>query len=164
MKLNDIKARCIEEGNCWMWQGPIGKTGYPITKLKGHQAPALVRRLVVELVGRPPAPRQPVIATCGDRRCCNPAHLELSSPSEVGKAAAKKGAFSSLTRRAKISAGVRASGTKLTEQQAEEIRASDKPLREISRQYGINRSGVRRIKTGETWADYRNPFAGLGAR
>jgi hypothetical protein len=161
MTLDDIKARCIEEGECWIWQGALNAGGYPIMKAKGVRGGCLlVRRVAISLDGRPPKPRQPVVTKCGDKRCCKPACMKLSTPSSVGKQAAKKGAFSSASRRSKI-AESRRTNSKLTQEQVQEIRVSTESGPVLAARYGIVKSTVSGIKRGELRRDYTNPFAGL---
>jgi hypothetical protein len=164
MTLDDIKARCEEVGKCWIWQGSVSVAGYPIVKAAGvRSGTLLVRRLAVELDGRPALPRQPVLATCGERLCCNPACLNPSSASAVGKAAAKAGAWKTVSRRAKIAKAKRAN-SKLTSEMVSEVRASPESSRVIAKRMGINRRRVLDIRNGRAWIDYSSPFQGLGAR
>lgn len=163
MNLEIIKGRCIEEGECWIWQGAYSSNGYPIMKAAGVKSGCLlVRRLVVELDGRPAKPRQPVAASCDDKRCCNPACLKPSSTSAIGKKAGKNGAYSRMSRRAKIAASRRGHG-KLNYEQAAEIRLSKESGPVLAERYGIDKSMVNNIKRGEAWRDYSSPFAGLMA-
>lgn len=165
MTLEDIKARCEEVGDCWIWQGAVSASGYPIMKAAGVRSGCLlVRRVVVELDGRPAAPRQPVIASCADRLCCNPACLKPSNAKAVGKAAAKAGAWKNIARRAKIAKTQRERVGKLTLEIVAEVKFSAESSRKIAKRLGINRRRVNAIRNGTAWVDYSNPFAGLGAR
>lgn len=165
MTLNDIKARCEEVGECWIWQGAVSASGYPIMKAAGVRSGCLlVRRVVVELDGRPAAHRQPVLASCGERLCCNPACLKPSTASAVGKAAAKAGAWQTIARRAKIAKAQRQRVGKLTQEIVAEVKSSAESSRTIAKRLGINRRRVVEIRNGRAWIDYSNPFAGLGAR
>lgn len=163
--LDYIKARCIEEGDCLIWQGAVGDAGYPIMKRYGGPC-LLVRRVVVGLDGREPKPRQPVTCTCDDKRCVAPDHLKLSTWSKVGKKAAAKGAFSSKARGSKIAASRReSSGVKLNADIARTIRESTESGPVLAARYGVNKSRINAIKRGDAWKDYTpSPFAGLGAR
>lgn len=161
--LEEIHARCEEVGDCWIWQDAVSATGYPIMRRRPGPC-LLVRRVAVELDGRPAAPRQPVAASCGDKRCCNPEHLAPTTLSAVGAAAAAKGAYSSPTRGAKIAKAKRATG-KLTEAIAAEIRASDETGPVLAARYGVDKSLINSIRSGKAWKTYTgNFFAGLGAR
>ncbi|WP_315125266.1 hypothetical protein [Comamonas antarctica] len=163
--LDDIKARCVEEGDCWIWQGAVSDAGYPIMKRYGGPC-LLVRRVAIALAGREPKPRQPVACTCDDKRCVAPAHLKLSTWSKVGKTAAAKGSYSGKARCAKVSAGRRANGNlKLNAEIARTIRESVESGPVLSARYGVNRSLINAIKRGDIWKEYANsPFSGLGAR
>lgn len=154
----------IEEGDCWIWQGYVTsgrRGGFPAMKF-GRNGCVTVRRIVVALDGRPALPRQPVMATCGDKRCCNPAHLKVSTMTEVMQKAGKFGALSSFAKRAATAKTKRATMAKLDMTKANEIRASNDSDVVLSAQYGVNRSLIGRIKRGEAWIEYENnPFAGL---
>ncbi len=161
MDLKMIHDRCHEVGDCWIWQG-CASPGYPLVKINGRGA-VLVRRLVCELDGRPPAPRQPVASRCNEKLCCNPAHLFPSSIQAIAKAAAKRGAFSGADRAAKIAATKRAAG-KLTMEKAREIRMRPEPAPVLAPIYGVDKSLINKVRSGKAWRDMSSPFAGLGAR
>ena len=161
ISLKYIKDRCVDEGECWIWQLATSQAGYPIVRLR-PQPCQLVRRLVLELLGRPAQPRQPTVTTCGDKRCCNPDHIRTSTLKAIGRKAAQRGAFSSPARAAKIAAAKRASSyAKLSMDDARAIRASSEPGPVLALRYGIDKSMVNNIKRGAAWRDYSNPFAGL---
>jgi len=157
--LKMIHDRCDEVGDCWIWKDAVGKHGYPIMRRRPSGC-LLVRRVAVALGGRPAQPRQPVACTCDEKRCCNPAHLKPSTPAAVAKAAAAKGAFSSMARSAKIAQSKRASA-KLTLEIAREIRASEDSGPALAERYGVTRSMIGIIRRGAAWRDYSNPFTGL---
>ena len=156
--IQEIKARTDEVGDCWIWQ-KCTSSGYPQIKVAGC-ACKLVRRIVVALDGRPAEPRQPVITTCGEQKCVNPAHLRSSTISAVGKRAAAAGGWKGKARGSKIAAKKRATG-KLTMEIAREIRMSVESGPVLSARYGVDKSLVNRIKRGHAWKDYTNPFGGL---
>lgn len=162
MNIKYIKDRCVEVGDCWIWQGAVGASGYPITKASGVKSGCvLVRRLAVELDGRPAKPRQPVRATCNDKKCCNPDHLVPSTWSAIGKIAGASGAFSGVNRCAKIAKAKRERDAKLTVEQVQEIRESTEAQRKIAERMGVNKNVIQSIRAGKAWKDYSNPFAGL---
>lgn len=159
--LKEVHDRCNEVGDCWIWCNATSKGGYPIMKRSG--GPCLyVRRVVAELKGDAPAPRQPVMTTCGEKLCCNPLHVVSSSTKKVAKAAAKRGAFSTLSRRMKVAAAKRSgAGAKLTMEKAQEIRLSTKTGKELAAEYGVNVSVIKGIRQNRMWVDFSSPFAGL---
>ena len=161
--IKEIKDRCDEIGDCWIWKNSVGEYGYPI--IRRNKQCLLVRRVVAEIKGTPPNPRQPVVTSCGDKRCCNPQHIELSTTKQVAKAAGKAGAFSQIDRCAKIAKSRRSlPSAKLTMEKAREIRTSDKSRKELAEEFGISLSLVKAVRAGTTWKEYSSPFAGLGAR
>lgn len=148
------------DDKCIIWTGIVGSTGHPIYKPTGCRVCALVRREVYRLGGRTLIARQPIDTTCGDRLCVNDAHLVQSTISKIAIKAAKRGAFSSLSKGLKIAMTKR--GTmKLTEAQAREIRHSTETGPVLAARYGIDKSQANKIKRGEAWRDYSNPFAAL---
>lgn len=162
MTLDDIKANCEEVGDCWIWKGAISESGYPIVKVRGEGC-RLVRRVVAEMSGITLKARQPTVTTCDDKLCVCPEHVKASTISKVAKAAAERGAFSSPARGAKIARFRRAAhDSKLTESDAEAIRASAESGPVLAERYGVHRSRINAIKCGEVWKQYtNNPFAGL---
>lgn len=165
LTLKMIRDRCDDVGDCWIWRDAVGRTGYPIMKRSQRGGCMLVRRVVVALDGRPAAPRQPVMCTCGEKRCVNPAHLQPTTISAVAKAAAAKGSFSTTARAARIAQAKRASSqAKLTLEQVREIRASDESNLALAERFGVNRSRIGAIRRGVAWKDYSNPFTALMRR
>jgi hypothetical protein len=161
MTLDDIKAHCEEVGDCWVWQGSVLGTGYPQAKIDGKCV--LIRRLALELIGRPPNPRQPVMARCDDKRCCNPEHLVPTNARVISKRAAAKGLYSTLQRRAAIARAKRATA-KLTPELVAQIRENKESLRAAVKRFGVSQQRIHLIRSGKAWIDYSNPFIGLGAR
>ena len=161
--LERVRERCKDDAGCWIWQNATSKAGYPLMKPSGRRC-LLVRRWVMELVGLDPAGKL-VTASCGDKRCCNPEHLYTSTHAAIAKQAAKRGAFSSATRAAKIAKARRAgANTKLTEAIAAEIRASSDTHKTLAARYSVSTATVWRIRSGAGWKNYASPWAGMGAR
>lgn len=157
--LDYIRLRCVEEGECWIWQGATNQTGHPIMKYPGRPC-GTVRRLVLEAIGNAPAPRQPTVNTCGDPLCVSPAHTKKSTIRQVAKQAAKGGAWQSMERRMKISAAKRKT-SKLSIEQANAIRMSEETTAELAQRFGVDRSYIKAIRAGKVMHDYRNPFSQL---
>ena len=156
-----------DDGECWMWTGALNQQGHPIIHLRqpvyGHSGCLTVRRYVFLLTNGFLLPRQPIVCKFGEKRCVNPDHMRQSSISEIGKAAAKNGAWQGLDRAIKISRAKRAT-SKLDAEKAMEIRCSDEPGPVLASRYGVDKSLVSSIRRGVIWRDYSSPFAGLGAR
>ncbi len=155
-----IHARCIEEGDCWIWQGGCaGKCReQPQISIDGQKL--YVRRVLYTLRRQIPIGKG-ITTTCQTFRCVNPAHLAESTKAQRMLRAAAQGKFSSTVRRAKIAANKQALHSKLTREQAMEIRYSDGNTRETAKAYGISASLVSCIRRGIRWREYSSPFAGL---
>ena len=163
MTLDEIKSRCEEEGECWIWKDATDSNGYPIAKVDGKCQ--LVRRVAYSLKPSAPKlqPRQPVIAKCDCRLCVNPSCLRASTIAEVSRMAGKAGKLSGLIKGAKIAAHKRATGAKIDMEIANSIRLSGETGPVLAARHNIDRALVNRIKRGGAWKDYSNPFMGLMA-
>lgn len=151
--------RTEELADCLLWTGATSKQGYPIYK-PFKKSCALVRRTMFELHGGVLEPRVPIVTTCEEKLCINPLHLKKSTTQAVSAAAAKRGAFSSRARAAKISASKRKAG-KLTLEKVRAIRSSTEPGPKLAALYGVDRSLITGIKAGTRWRDYSSHWAGL---
>ena len=66
--------------HCWVWSGPTNRRGQPIISIGGEGT--LVHRVAYRLWAKRHRlhgelrPNVPLIPTCGNRLCVNPAHLE----------------------------------------------------------------------------------------
>lgn len=120
---------------CWVWQRQIDKKGYGVWTLKGRHHRA--HRVMFErMIGPIPEGTEPD-HKCRNRACVNPSHLEP------------------VTHVVNMRRGVR---TKLTEDQANEIRLTPKPItREIAQQladrFGMSVDGIRKVAYGSRWSD-----------
>jgi hypothetical protein len=61
----------------WLWTGAVRPNGYGVFNLGVRQE--LAHRLALELSGVEIPPGFVVMQTCGNRLCCNPAHLRLGT-------------------------------------------------------------------------------------
>jgi len=161
LEMMKLIERTEEFGDCHLWTGSTTDQGYPTYKPFGCNC-ALVRRAMFQLNGGVLVPRVPIVTTCGEKLCINPAHLKASTVSAVGKEAGNRGGWKSKTRCAKIATAKRKTG-KLTMEIAREIRMSNETGPVLAARHGIHRSLVTKIRSGDAWKDYSNPFAGLMA-
>lgn len=72
--------RSEDPATCWNWVGPVHSNGYGIFNLGSRQQ--LAHRVVPDLLGQRVQYGSVVMHTCGNRLCCNPAHLRVVSRSE----------------------------------------------------------------------------------
>lgn len=155
--IESLKARTVEEGDCWNWTGYLGNK-VPAVSHDGKMTS--VRRLFRDLMGNPVKKGWFVLPKCGNSVCVNPDHSKLLSPKQFTQHMGKS-AIGSLTRRMKIQAYKQRTVGKLTWDKADEIRLSTEPSREVAARYGVDKSLVCRIRAGKAWVRYNSPFAGL---
>lgn len=156
LELMSILDRTEEYGDCLLWTGAVTDTGHPIYKPHGCGC-TLVRRAVFRLCGGVLIPRVPIDTRCEEKRCLNEAHLFQSTIAKIAQKAARRGAFSGFSRKAKIAAAKRLKG-KLTMEQANEIRMSQESGPVLAARYSVNKSLINGIKRGKNWRDFSNPF------
>jgi hypothetical protein len=68
---------------CWSWTGQAHSGGYGTFNVGVRHE--LAHRLALELSGTPIPPGLVVVHLCGNKRCCNPAHLRVVTRSEYMK-------------------------------------------------------------------------------
>lgn len=166
MNLETIKGRCIEEGECWIWQGSLSPGEVPSMRLPTSIDPdrklVAVRRWIAEQQGKR-IDGLYVTNSCEEKRCVCPDHIVVLTRKKLQKRAGK-----TMTKNqnpamvaSRAAARVRAGNIKIGYDIAREIRASEKPAHEWAAELGCNVSSVFQAKRGSTWKDYSSPFAGL---
>jgi hypothetical protein len=165
VNLDQIRDKCIEDGDCWIWTGIASSSGVPkinifVGRGKSGRTVVSTRRVVWELVKGPIPARKLITTNCGCVKCLNPDHLVLTTAAKVAE---KNGARVDVRLKKSRAGAARLAKAKLTWDQVEEIRASEGTTRELSQRYGVGRSAICNIRAGRTWRDYSNPFAGLAA-
>lgn len=157
-----IRARCVTEGKCLIWQGGTDGHGVPRCNHGGKQVNT--RRLMRSLVDGKAVPSDLcVTCECGNKRCVSDACSFIATLSERAFLASARGAYSrpdavirsTLARRAR---------SKFSEAVVSEIRVAEGTSLEISKRYGMSQSHVKAIRRGQHRAPLGSPFAGLGAR
>lgn len=160
--LEAIKERCIEEGDCWLWQGALSHGTTPVMRIDGDRRLVSVRRHVLELKGVKVAGRK-AYPSCGNVECVNPEHVMAMTPSQMlTRVAASTGYAEAQTRRAKIAAAKRKLSP-ITPELVQEIRTSPESGHAIARRLGFCQSTVQAIRAHESWRDYQNPYMQLVA-
>lgn len=151
-----VLARCIEEGDCLVWQGAMNNGTSPVLSF-GNRVYA-VRRVMWVGMGKKLDPKRHICSGCGNPACVTPEHAIQKTRG------IKRGTKKTVAVRHNM-AEARRRKARLNWDDVAEIRASDAPVREIARQKSISPDHVRRIQSGQYWnANLNSPFAGLGAR
>ena len=113
---------------CWVWQGTPGSTGYPRVNVGGRFYAA--HRLFYEQHKGPIPDGLHLDHLCRVPMCVNPDHLEAVTPKE------------NLRRGCHI---------KLSAEDAEAIRRSDKSQRVLAAEYGVASTTIHNVRSGRTW-------------
>lgn len=158
-----LLAHTHDDAGCMVWAGRMhSQNGAPLVDHQGRRR--MVRRLLLELLGRNVRPGDFVRCRCETPGCINPDHLRVLPRATHMREVAASVNRNEPVRRAKIAATRRARHAVLTPAQVQEIRASDESAAALGRRLGVNKSLVARIRRGEAWADHTSPWAGMGAR
>lgn len=155
-----ILDRCIEEGDCWVWQGACagGERGGPCVNWGGKTK--RVRRMLWEALNGPIKPRLVVAATCGNRKCVSPSCAVCVSNKKSKQMAAARGAFSGADKIRKATAANRARSW-ITDAVVEQIKSA-RTAKEANAATGVSVSWAKAIRAGRGRVSFGNPFAGLG--
>lgn len=125
---------------CWGWQGGRNNLGYGSFKLRG--ATTLAHRVAVQLAGVNLRDTDVVMHSCDNPGCCNPTHLVVGTHATNVADRVAKG------RSAKGASNGRA---KLTEEQVRAIRADDRTLTEVAKDYGVCIATISHIRQRRIW-------------
>ena len=73
----------VQSDGCWTWKGPMTPNGYGKWRVGPGKPERAVHRIMWEDANNTPVPEgQQLDHLCRNRRCCNPSHLEVVTPSE----------------------------------------------------------------------------------
>ena len=127
------------DSGCWLWTAYCMKNGYGLfrTSLR-HE---LSHRTSYRLFNGQLDTRD-VMHQCDTPGCVNPNHLVLGTRLENMQDAKRKG---------RMCIGERHGRSKLTQEQVQFIRKSNKLQREIAVEFGITQSHVSCLKNGKKW-------------
>lgn len=156
--IDDLMARCRIDDltGCWLWAGANDGNGRPSLWL-----PVLSRRvslgvaICVLRTGKAPGKGVVWHCTCTTTNCANPKHRTAGDRSSQMLAANLQ---RDARTRARIAAGKRAV-SRLSDEAAAEIRASDEPLHVVAERHSISISHASQIRRGEQ----RRPLGVRGA-
>ena len=162
--LADLRCRCNIDGDCWIWGGGLSE-GRPTVKLLnalGKSTARMGRRVSVLLSGVTIEPGQVVWQSpqCSENLCVNPAHAAVGTRRAMLLEYERRNGWSMSGIRAISGARLVAQNSKITAEQAAEIRISNDPHKVISAKYGICLSQIYNIRTGLSW---RGPAAAVNS-
>lgn len=155
----DLRDRCrIKECGCWEWAYSCSSNGRPSVSMlvDGKRSNMNGRRAAITLAnGKVPPKQYLAIATkgCENKLCVNPDHCRLARIGEMRKEMARN---ATAAMRAAWTKNGRNQGhrlAKLTIEQVQAIKNSDKSAKELAAEYGISVSNMHRIRAGKAWRD-----------
>jgi hypothetical protein len=131
-----ILKKIVKSQDCWLWAG-YKRGKYGSIFIDGHEV--VVHRVLYEFYRGAIPKGLYVCHRCVNNLCCNPDHLFLATPEELGKSRAEKG---NVVR----TRGEKSGMHKLTSEQVSLIRVDTRKLIDIARDYGVAKSTVSMIK------------------
>lgn len=155
-----LKARCTEEGDCWLWDGYLGN-GVPMVHHEGKMV--AVRKLLTALAGKSIKRGAYFSPSCGNALCVCPDHIVRRSQNEHSGHMARMLAQSPANdlRILKLTQTRRSRYAKLTLDDARMARASTESSQKVAEKLGVTKALIARIRRGVQWKDHANPFGGL---
>jgi hypothetical protein len=165
MILHSVKSllsRCIEEGDCQIWQGATDGYGRAQTRHDGRIW--YVRRLMFELTaGRPIKPGLVMACKCGNPRCVSMICAVETTNKGRARLAVARDAYRNADKIRRMTVTRRAN-SKFSDELVEQIRNMDESCAKISKAVGMSLSHVKAIRRGTIRIDYKtNPFANFMA-
>lgn len=155
IRLSDLLARTVEEGDCLLWTGHSSSGKFPQWRVGGKLQPA---RRVVWSLAHECQPVGQVGCNCGTLLCMHPDHLVDRTRSKIMRGRTlTPGALANITLK-------RRRGSTLDMDKVRAIRASDEPGGVIEARYGLKPGYASKIRHGLVWKDLASPFFGLGMR
>jgi hypothetical protein len=140
----ELAERAIPEPNsgCWLWLGSINSKGYAIVWVEGKHRRAA--RLMWALAhGDIPAGLE-VCHSCDNRLCINPDHLSVATHAENVRQVSER-------KRWPDRRGEKHHMRLLTVDQVRAIRADSRRHVDIAADYGVSKSTISAIKSGQNW-------------
>lgn len=119
---------------CWIWQRARDRHGYGVMWVRAGRRTRRSHRVYFETARGAVDGNLDLDHLCRVRACVNPDHLEPA------------------TRAVNAQRGAR---SKLTATDVLEIRSSSRSHRDLAREYGVSKSAIGAVKSGETWRNVR---------
>lgn len=153
--LADILARCIEEGDCLLWQQGTTGQGYPCAAFNGLKT-VNVRRWVLEQLGHDMTGRRSM-SRCRNRLCLAEKHLFPATRDQANKWLGAQGLLSTPAVRASRTLTARSrEATKLDmakARQMRERRADGAVLTAIASEFGVSADTAWKVIHHMTWRE-----------
>src|SRR4249919_502266 len=129
-----------KSANCWEWTAFLHPSGYGVFRLR-PKAIWAHRMSWILMRGKIP-PGMNVLHRCDNKKCVNPEHLFLGT---------QRDNLLDMYGKGRGVAGEKHHRSKLTINDAINIRILDIPIRTLANLYGVHHGTIQAIKTGRTW-------------
>jgi hypothetical protein len=156
-----LYARCIEEGDCLIWQGSVTDSGMPRVNIDGKNGILVRRAVYAELHGSIPDGKV-ITPICGHKRCLAEHHLQAMTVAKSRSISARKGAYDNPARTIKRVLSLRAR-SHITEEVVDQVRQAE-TTKQAHLQTGVSLSYCHAIRSGDRRAELVTPFSGLMTR
>lgn len=132
---------------CWLWNGARTPRGYGTLKVKGKSWGA--HRWSARFISGLDITDKYVCHKCDNPICVNPDHLFVGSPLENTQDCKDKRRLShGTTGPKKPRKGITHPRAKLTDEDVKAIRTDTRPTRELSEEFGVTKTHIKRIRSG----------------
>lgn len=140
------KVNKSEGDDCWLWTAATNEGDYGRIKVGERYENA--HRIAWSLTHGPISVGLNVLHRCDTPRCVRPSHLFLGTHLDNMRDMYQKG-------RRRAASGARNGRSKLTLEQARQIRYSESVVADsqLARHYGISNTSIRFIREGRSWAE-----------
>jgi hypothetical protein len=143
-----VRQNCKKVGDCLIWTGRVdARYGHPIASVNGRHT-CMRPYYFTKLLGRVVPAGHKVGPSCGNKLCMS--CLITRTPRDALLAAYSMGDREcGPATRMRITMG--RSRTKLSPKKADEIRASDEPVKVLAERYGVCKETIRAVRRGDRW-------------
>jgi len=148
--------RCIEVGDCRLWQQGVNGEGVPIISLSAKERSRSVRRIAYRLIFGDIPSGKFVYVECANKLCISEKCMKAGTKSDYMKAASKAGAYSNPIRDSQRAATAR-KRSHLTLEAVRKIRRDRQAgvlLRELASEHNVSMDVVSKIARNQLWREH----------
>lgn len=145
-----VITKCVESGDCLIWKGSHASDG-TIPSIYVDGKTMSVRTALWLEMGRKLTKGHAIKPKCNEVDCVAPLHLESRNYRAIPKSVVAKA----------VTAKKMRARSKITEQLAAEIRASEMSAVEWAERLEVSAASIRDVRNYRRWVPTTTPFAGL---